>query len=217
MRRAMAALSALALIVGVVPAAGAISDAGPDTVSWVETHEMGAWVILEARDKCIEGSWIQSHMTFFRGGTGDEVLEDPFENAGTFEAVEDGSATHTGDIWWVVSGRTRLEPMNPSEPCNPEYGFPVQGEFHGKGMLRITESEGSVDREDTTCRFTMAIHLTGDPTTLPFPTLEWTGNSVGHCDDGAKIHGTITGPIGDGLETGGITQVMTGVIHDKER
>lgn len=216
MRRAMAALFAMALIVGVVPAAGAISDAGPDTVSWVETHEMGAWVILEARDECIKGSWIQSHMTFFRGGTGGTMPDDPFDNAGTFIAVEDESATHTGKVWWVVSGRTRLEPMNPFDPCNPEYGFPVQGEFHGKGMLRITNENS--DRYGTTCRFTMAIHLTGDTGGgIQPPTLEWTGNSVGHCDDGAKIHGTINGPTGGGLGGVGITQVMTGVIHDKEK
>jgi hypothetical protein len=96
------------------------------------------------------------------------------------------------------------------DPCDPEFGFPVQGEFQGKGAMQITDSDGPVDREGAICRLSFTTHLTG-----AFPELNWTGNFVAHCDDGAKIHGTVAGPTGEGLEPGGISQVMTGVIHDK--
>ena len=66
MRRAMAVLFVMALILGVVPAAGAVSSAGPKAVTWEETDRMGAWVILRAKDVCINETWIQSHLTFFR-------------------------------------------------------------------------------------------------------------------------------------------------------
>ena len=105
--------------------------------------------------------------------------------------------------------------MNPLDRCSAASGFPVQGEFHGKGALKIIASSGAINREGTTCRLSFVTHLTGDATNL---TLEWMGNLVAHCDDGAKIHAAITGPTGFGLEKpgeGGIQQVVTGVIRDK--
>ena len=215
MRRTIALAFVMALILGVVPMAGAQSAAGPNATTWVETDTMGAWVILAPpRDNCVNDSWIQSHMTFFRGGTGDTMPADPFDNAGEFTAVEDGTVTHTGDIWWVVSGRTELQPMNPDEPCNPEFGFPVKGAFHGKGAMRINESTGEgPSRVGVTCTFNVVTHLTG--TTGPPPVLQWAGNMVAHCDDGAKLHLNLLGPTGGYLEPGGIEQDGFGVIHDK--
>lgn len=214
MRRGMAVLFVMALVLGLVPAAGAHSTAGPDAFTWAEEDTMGAWVLLAPpRDVCVNDTWIQSHLTFFRGGQGDTMPEDRFDNAGRFLAVEDGTTTHAGDIWWIATGRTRLEPLDPSDPCNPATGFPVEGSFHGKGALRITESTGDRSREGTMCSLTFVSHLTGEAV-LP-PTLEWTGNFVAHCDDGATIHLDLFGPTGPGLEPEGITQIATGVVHDK--
>ena len=214
MRRALALAFVMVLILGVAPTVGAQSDAGPDASTWVQTESMGAWVILKAKDKCVDETWIQSHLTFFRGGTGDEVPEDPFDNAGVFTAVEDGTTTHSGDIWWIPTGRTRLEPMNPLDPCNPASGFPVQGEFHGKGAMRITASDGpGPSRVGVSCTLSFTTHLRG--TTGPPPEYGWTGKSLIHCDDGSQIHMDIVGPTGPGLEPGGFDEVGTGVIHDK--
>lgn len=215
MRRIAAILFVMGLILGVAPAAGGHSTAGTDASTWLESDSMGAWVLLAPpKDVCVRESWIQSHITFFRGGTDDVMPEDPFENAGEFTAVEDDTTTHTGDIWWIASGRARLEALNPADPCNPDSGFPVEGSFHGKGALRITESTGiGPSREGVMCLLTFTTHLTG--TTAPSPALEWTGNFVAHCDDGAKIHLDIFGPTGPGLEEFGIDQIATGVIHDK--
>lgn len=218
MRRALLAVFAMCVLFGLVPAAAAVSDSPPDATSWEQTDTMGAWVQLDARDTCINESWIQSHITFFRGGVGDEVPADRFDNAGEFVAVENGSTTHSGQIWWIASGRTKLVSLNPLEPCNLEYEFPVQGEFHGKGAMRITGSDGPISRVGTTCSLSWAIQLTGDPTFVSVPPVTWGGNFVAHCDDGAKIHLHIDGPTsGTGLEPGGIQQSSHGIVLDKER
>ncbi|NNC40221.1 MAG: hypothetical protein HKN95_05980 [Acidimicrobiia bacterium] len=216
MRKVIALAFVMALILGVIPTAGAQSAAGPDASTWVQTDSMGAWVLLgPPKDKCIDESWIQTHLTFFRGGVGDDLPEDRFANAGELTAVENGTTTHTGDIWWIATGRTRLEPMNPAEPCNPDYGFPVHGSFHGKGALRITESDGpGPDRAGVTCSLSFQTHLRG--TTGPPPVYGWIGKSVAHCDDGSLIHMEIVGPTDDDpVEPGGFVEIATGVIHDK--
>ncbi len=218
MKRVAALAFVMALVLGVAPWAGALSTAGPDASTWVETDSMGAWVFLAPpRDRCINDSWIQSHLTFFRGGTGDTMPEDPFDNAGVFTAVEDDATFHSGDIWWIASGRTRLEPTNPDDPCNPEFGVPVQGSFQGKGALRITESTGDgPSRAGVMCSLTFATHLTAVAAEPPAPPFQWTGNLVAHCDDGAMIHLDVFGPTGPGLEQPfGFDQIATGVIHDK--
>ena len=216
MRKVIALAFVMALILGVIPTAGAQSAAGPDSSTWVQTDSMGAWVLLgQPKDKCIKESWIQSHLTFFRGGTGIDLPDDPFANAGEFTAVENGTTTHTGKIWWIASGRTRLEPMDPGNPCNPASGFPVHGSFHGKGALRIaTSTEPGPSRVGVTCSLNFTTHLRG--TTEPSPVYGWIGNSVAHCDDGSLIHMEIVGPTNLGDEVpGGFSETATGVIHDK--
>lgn len=216
MRRSLLVLFAMVLLFGLVPTAAAVSDSPPHASSWEQTDTMGAWVELGARSRCVDESWIQSHNTFFRGGTGDEVPADRFENAGVFEAVENGSTTHSGQIWWIASGRTKEVSLNPLEPCNLEYAFPVKGEFHGKGAMRITESDGPTSRVGTTCSLRWAIHLTGDPTFVSMPPVTWGGNFVAQCDDGATIHLHIDGPTpGSGLEPGGIEQSSHGIVLDQ--
>lgn len=216
MRKVIALAFVMALILGVIPTAGAQSAAGPDASTWVQTDSMGPWVLLgQPKDKCIDESWIQSHLSFFRGGTGVVIPEDPFDNAGDFSALENGVTTHTGDIWWIATGRTRLEPGNPSDPCNPESAFPVHGSFHGKGALRITASTDGPSRVGVTCSLSFQTHLR--ETTVP-PFFGWTGKTVAHCDDGSLIHMNLVGPTGPGLGepgAGGFDEVGTGVIHDK--
>jgi len=217
MRKVIALVFVMALILGVIPTAGAQSAAGPDASTWKQTDIMGPWVVLAMKDNCVNESWIQSHLTFFRGGILDIVPDDPFGNAGEFTALEDGATTHTGDIWWIATGRTRLEPMNPTQPCNPDSGFPVHGSFHGKGAMRITESDGpGPSRVGVTCSLSFQTHLRG--TTGPPPDYGWTGKTVAHCDDGSLIHMNLVGPTGPGLgdpNAGGFSEEGTGVIHDK--
>jgi hypothetical protein len=216
MRKVIALAFVMALILGVIPTAGAQSAAGPDASTWVQTDSMGPWVLLAMKDRCVNESWIQSHLSFFRGGTASDMPDDPFENAGSFTAIEDGETIHTGDIWWIATGRTRLEPMNPAEPCNPESGIPVHGSFHGKGAMQITNSTGpGPSREDVACSLSFQTHLR--ETTVP-PFFGWTGKTVAHCDDGSLIHMSLIGPTGPGLGepgAGGFDEIGTGVIHDK--
>ncbi len=216
MRRAVIALFALAMVFWLVPAASAVSDNAPHAVSWEQTDTMGAWVVIDGWDKCINETWMQSQLTFFRGGVGDEIPDDRFSNAGEFHAVENGSTHHSGDIWWIASGRAELISMNPFDPCDISAEFPVKGEFHGQGMMRITESVGDISRDGTTCSLHFTTHLTGDPTFATLPPVTWAGNFVAHCDDGATIHLGVLGPTpGSGLEPGGIQQFSSGIILDK--
>lgn len=230
MKRAFAALLTLALVLFLVPAAGAISDSAPHASTWEQTDIMGAFVPLiepdDQRATCVQDSWLLSHDKFFRGGVGDEVPDDPFDNAGQFTAIEtekDGTeTTHSGEIWWIASGMAKLVGLLPDASCETAE-VPVDGEFRGVGAMRIDTSTGGVDRVDregTTCSLKFTSHLTGDPgdvTADPpvLPEVTWTGNFVAHCDDGAKIHLDILGSVPGGLEFMGIAQESVGVILDK--
>lgn len=215
MKRASAALLTLALVLFLVPAAGAISDSASHSSTWEQTDTMGAFVPLAApRGHCVEDSWLLSHDMFFRGGIGDEMPEDPFDNAGEFTAIEGGTTTHSGKIWWIAAGMAKLVGLGPGGPCAPDF-FPVDGEFRGEGAMMIVESDGDVDREGTVCSLKFQSHLTGDLTFTSVPPVTWTGNFVAHCDDGAKIHLEIEGAVPGQLEIGGIAQYSEGVILAK--